>query len=166
VKLVTLVPDRITLQYSTTPQWQSHIIRVMCHSPFSHVDCVLADGSLLGASDGGVKIRAPDYEVFSLRQRLTIATRKADAILARLNTQLGKPFDGSALHAFLAVDHARNWRDNGAWFCSELVMWAFEIEGFFNYKLPASINRITPADSLLVFNPYFDVAAFEASSIA
>ena len=158
-----MTDNMITLQYSTTNQWQSHIIRVMCHSIFSHVDYVMSDGRLLGSSDGGVAIRKPDYEAFLRRQRLTIVTEKKPAIEASLLSQIGKAFDDGALHSFLRVDHMRDWRDTGSWFCSELIMWAFEKSDFFPYDLPVSISRITPNDSLLIFNPYFDVAAFQQS---
>ena len=125
---------------------------------------------LLGASDpGGVMIRPPDYEPFKLRQRATIKTGMADAIVALAKTQIGKPFDGAALHAFLHPDHpqtqSRDWRNVAAWFCAELHTWTCETLGFWPYRLLVSPNLVAPADLLLLLNPYLDVDAWRASRI-
>jgi hypothetical protein len=159
------MPDSLTLQFSTTFAWQSHVIRVMCHSPFSHVDVVLPEG-LLGASDpGGVAVRPVDYEPFKVRQRAVITTPKADAIIARIKSQLGKPFDAHALTAFLATDIPRAWADPGSWFCSELIAWALEAEGFWPYRLIIPKNRISPADLLMLLSPSIDPDEWDKSKI-
>ena len=119
----------VVLQFSTTvnsiANWYSILIRRICHSPFSHVDLVLPDGGLLGASDSpntpvlegnprGVAVRPPDYEEFGLRCQAIIETPAADAVIAAARSQLGKPFDGGALDAFLSafdVGAVDNWRD-------------------------------------------------------
>lgn len=104
--------DRVTLQFSTSTAWQSAIIRCMTHSPFSHIDIQLEDGTLLGASDSpnapviagnprGVAIRPANYEDFGLRVSATIVTEKADTIIAAAKSQLGKKFDNAALYGFL-----------------------------------------------------------------
>jgi hypothetical protein len=154
--------DILTLQFSTTFAWQSHVIRVMCHSPFSHVDVVLPEG-LLGASNpGGVAVRPVDYEPFKIRQRAVIKTDKADAVINRIKTQLGKPFDAHALTAFLS-EVPRAWADTGSWFCSELVAWALEAEGFWSYHLLIPKNRISPADLLMLLSPNIDVDEWDKS---
>lgn len=161
--------SEIVLQFSTTQDslsnWVSALIRRLCHSPFSHVDFVLDDGSLLGASDNaqapvlkgnprGVAIRPPDYQAFGVRRRMVIKTDKADAIVNCALTQLGKPFDSSALHDFFndAFPGVRDWQENGRWFCAELVIWAFETGG---YWLPTELlwpkNRVSPTDIFLIF---------------
>jgi hypothetical protein len=66
------------------------------HSPFSHVDFVLSDGNLLGASDQGphspvitgnpcgVAIRPSDYQVFGPGKcTAVIQTDKADLIIGK-----------------------------------------------------------------------------------
>lgn len=154
----------ITLQFSTSLEWQSAIIRRITHSPFSHVDFILDDGSCLGASDpGGVIIRPADYQLFGIRRRATIYTEKADAIIDRAKSQIGKPFDGDALHAFLSppVEIAtRDWKCEDHWFCSELAAWAFEEECFWPYSLIIAKKYISPPDLLLLLNPYIDVEQF------
>lgn len=115
--------DTLSLQFSTSTEWQSAIIRTLCGSPFSHVDIILPDGNLLGASGspdapviegnpGGVAIRPPDYQKFGLRCTATITTDKAGAIIAAAKSQLGKAFDNSALYSFLVdplLPEDRTW---------------------------------------------------------
>src|SRR5215469_6178327 len=92
----------------------SFLIRLMCHSPFSHVDFVLPNGSLLGASsmgkgspclDGnpdGVAVRPASYEEFGYRRQMILKTPLAAQIYARALTQLGRPFDNGALKDFIS----------------------------------------------------------------
>jgi hypothetical protein len=175
--LKTVLPGHIVLQFSTSAHvpffwtgWKnraSYFIRCLCHSNFSHVEFMLDDGNLLGASDQGplspclsgssrgVAIRPPNYQLFGLRRQMIIATDKADAVIAFVETQLGKPFDNTALHNFLssAPPGDRNWRDPTSWFCSELVLAAMEEAGYFvpvlgKSQLPVPKNRVSPNDLL------------------
>jgi len=131
----------------------------MCHSPFSHVDIILPEGCL-GASDpGGVMLRPFDYQIFKLKQRTTIKSDKTDKFIELVQSQIGKPFDPKALRSVLD-NTPRNWRIPDAWFCSELVVWALEEAGFFPYKLIVPKNRISPADLLLLLNPWIDREEF------
>ncbi len=165
--------NEIVLQFSTTADslanWASALIRRMCHSPFSHVDFCLADGTLLGASDNptapvlvgnprGVAIRPADYQDFGTRRQMLIRTDKADAVIGAAMSQMGKPFDSSGLHDFFSDSFpgARDWRDNGTWFCAELVVWAFEAGGYWKpTELLWPKNRVSPTDIFLVmmFDP-------------
>jgi hypothetical protein len=160
--------DSITLAFSTTHAWQSHLICLMCHSPYSHVNIVVPDLTpygLLGASDpGGVCVRPHDYEVFKVQRFLSIKTPKADDIIKYAHSQIGKPFDDTALHAFLS-DKLRDWRLPDSWFCSELVTWCFEQAKFFPYELIVGLARIAPSDLLLLLNPYFDAIDFDKSAV-
>lgn len=161
--------DKLIIQFSTTFAWQSHLIRIMCNSPFSHCDLVLPEG-LLGASDpGGVTIRSFNYEPFKIKQQAVITTDKADAIIARVKSQIGKPFDDGALHAFLHAPSdtniMRNWRDLSSWFCAELIGWSCEIEKFWPYEILTPENRLTPPNLLLLLNPYMDLPYWHSSKI-
>lgn len=165
--------SELIVQYSSGTAWASEIIRRMCHSPFSHVDIVLPGVGLLGASGpdktalaivngkqvpdpGGVQIRPfnpwPYKEVPKLAH---IETAKADAIIELAKTQINKPFDDSALYGFLSAHPGdRAWRQQDKWFCSELVIWSCETSGMFPYPLATLKDRVSPADSLLLFNPF------------
>jgi hypothetical protein len=148
----------LTIQFSRSAEWQSTLIAKLCHGPFSHVDLVLNDGNLLGASDNkdapvidgnpqGVAIRPPEYQHFAIRRQMILDTDLADAIIAQWMTQLGKPFDSGGLHTFL--DEAvfeRNWRDPAKWFCSEGVVWAKEQAGYWKRELLWAKSRLSPMD--------------------
>ncbi len=171
------MPDAVVLQFSTSASvpffwtgWKnraSYFIRCLCHSNFSHVEFVLDDGSLLGASDQGplspclkgsplgVAIRPANYQAFGMRRQMILKTDKADAILAFAFGQLGKPFDRTALHNFLspALPGARDFRAPDTWFCSELILCSLESGGYFlpilgKSQLPVPKNRVSPNDLL------------------
>lgn len=166
----------LTVQYSTGTAWQSEAIRRLCHSQYSHVDLVIPGVGLLGASgpDKSVKafdshwIPAPDPGGVQIRPfnpwpykeppkqiRLQVPEMIEAQVYALARSQIGKPFDNSALYDFLSADPgSRDWRDQDKWFCSELVVWCCETCGMFPYKLISAKNRISPADSLLLFNPF------------
>ena len=165
----------ILLQFSTcATSWQSTMIRKLCHSPFSHVDVVLADGGMLGASGSpevpviegnpdGVAVRAPDYQEFGIRRRATV--RLPDGVdrkfIDLVRTQMGKPFDDSALYEFFDdFEDPRDWRQPDKWFCSELFTWALERAGAFPYDLLIPKNRVSPADLLLLLNPVIETKTF------
>ncbi len=155
----------IHIQYSTSTAFASSIIRRLCHSPFSHVDILLEEG-LLGVSGedhklgdpGGVRIRPIPpwpYRETPKTARLKVADNVFDAFMEVGHSQIGKPFDNGALWDFLSDQpHDRNWRHADAWFCSELVVYCLEQAHFFPYQLVVEKNRITPADSLLLLNPF------------
>jgi hypothetical protein len=171
--------DTVTIQFSTTASkpffwvgWKnraSFLIRMMGHSPFSHGDFALEDGNMLGASDQGpgspcikgnpcgVAIRPPGYQQFGMRRRMVIRTPLADRIIERASSQLGKPFDKQGLHNFLSPWKGdRDWRDPDQWWCSEMIVWAFEKEGYWDVilgdlELPWPKDRVSPTDVLMIF---------------
>ena len=61
-------------------------------------------------------------------------------VINALRSQLGKPYDISAVTG-LAL--RRNWQEDDAWFCSELLAWAWEKSGqpLFHQD---SRHRVTP----------------------
>jgi hypothetical protein len=146
------------------------------HSPFSHGDLVLSDGTLLGASDNkfapviqgnarGVAIRPPNYQRFHIRRDARIHTDadRAKAFEDYCRKQIGKPFDGSALKpgVFLSGDFSnRDWRTEEAWYCFELMARATEEAHLFGYKLANIKNRVSAADYLLMIGPRLDFDAF------
>ena len=85
---------------------------------------------------------------------MVITTPLADVIREVAKSQLGKPFDNSALYGFFsdALPSERDWHISDTWFCSELVVWAFESAGYWRPS-PAvwPKNRISPSDMLMIF---------------
>lgn len=146
--------------------WASPLIRRLCHSPFSHVDFVLPDGNLLGASDQGpdspciegnpqgVAVRPPNYQEFGIRRNMVIKTDRAQFILAAAYNEIGKPFDNGALYKFLSEGTigTRDWRDPSAWFCAEYPPHCFERGGYwYPDELIWGKDRFTPTDLIMLF---------------
>ena len=177
--------DSVTLQFSRAAsltwreRWQQKAwidssiwICRLTHSPFSHVDMVLEDGNLLGASDSplapvvagnarGVAIRPPEYQRFAVRRNVVIKTsnRRATRFYDFVMSQRGKPFDSSALKpsVFLSSKFAdRDWRTDDSWYCAELIGRAIEIAPLLDWTIPGIKNRITPADLILLLAPLYD----------
>ncbi len=163
----------LVLQFSTcvAPPWYridwSKWIRKAGHTPFSHVDIVMDDGSLLGASNsprapiirgnpGGVALRPHNYldpyGGFAYRRRMILRTDRAADICAIALTQLGKPFDGGFIRDLLSdrFPGARDWRLKDHWWCGEFVAWAMEAGDLWDGQLNWPKNRLSPTDLCLV----------------
>ena len=155
---------QIDLQFSSMDDTGSKLIRWFSHGKYSHVDAVLPDGSLLGArSDvragvpSGVQIRPSRYSVFSAVKRVSLPTINDDvsqAFYKFLREQIGKPYDSLSILAF-AIN--RNWRDEDAWFCAELLSRGLEVCKFFPHCLVTPPNRQTPDDLLLVLSALVEI---------
>jgi|GEM_PF-532454 len=144
--------------------WGSALIRRACHSPFSHVDMLMKDGTLLGASNSpfapfihgnpcGVASRPMDYQKFAYRRQMILATERADDIRRLWSTQLGKGYDNSAIRDFASdkFPGQRDWRLNDSWFCAEGVVWAMETGHFWGPEpLRWPKNRVSPTDILMM----------------
>jgi uncharacterized protein YycO len=147
----------IKLQFSTENSTASSLIRTFDHGWCSHVDAVLPDNTLLGSRvDGGVKIREPGYAHFSRTELVQLPTTQdiEDKFYSFLKEQLGKPYDSTAIEAFV---FNRDWKKDDSWFCSELQAAALEQSDFLTHKLSTITNRITPSDLLLVCSCFTDV---------
>lgn len=146
---------------------------MLTRSDWSHVDVVIPSGQhgvyasweygLLGASETGVRIRPPNYQQFLRRNRMTLETPRADAIIARLLTQLGKPFDYTALYRVFDPNWS-NWSNNDKWYCAELVAWALSEEGYWSdrrkHDVLVDLNHIAPLDLILMLKGDFDPVEF------
>ena len=146
----------------------------LTHSPFSHVDLVLDNGDLLGASDNlhapvigpksnprGVAIRPVDYQRFAVRRDAVMPTTSArkKRFTEFCMEQLGKPFDTSALKptTFLSPDfRERDWRVDDKWWCAELMGCATEYAPLLDWPIPGIKNRVTCADLILLLAPLYD----------
>lgn len=131
----------------------SLLLRVFLWSSWSH--CALVDGDyvLEAAASGGVRARPlEDLVAESSRHAyLDIPTGKAADIHAAARSQLGKPYDWLGV---AGIGFRRRWQDDGAWFCSELIAWAFEAAGDPLFR--GKPWRITPRD---LFLPRFERGA-------
>lgn len=132
----------ITVQFSTTKGIGSRVIRWVTWSPFSHVDLVLDDGRLLGATTHhGVAIR--NAEPTSACARFQVSA-PVD-VIAAAHSQIGRPYDWPGIFGY---GFRRNWQEEDSWFCSELIAWAFQEVGFPLLRAERAY-RITPRDLLI-----------------
>lgn len=149
----------IKLQFLQGTDASSRMIQWFSHGPWSHVDAVLDDGTLLGArADGGVAIRPSSYTGADKTCRADIpCTPEQEAAFYRfLALQIGKPYDMTGIIGFVAD---RNWRQDDSWFCRELVTAAEEQCGLFPYPLVSPANKITPTDAYLLSSVFGPVAS-------
>lgn len=136
----------ITLQFSKRRGLGSQAIRWFTWSAFSHVDAVLADGRLLGATfEHGVALRPHDPAEYSRIERFAVDV-PAEPVLYAAMSQIGKPYDWGALLGFALRSGSHH--DAGAWFCSELWAWAFHQAGYPLLRTD-HLHRISPRDLLL-----------------
>lgn len=132
----------VRLMFSTSRLPLSAVIRAATWSRWSHV--ALVDGSTVieatvlhgvrrvGLADAIAK--AADYAFADL------VARDPASVIAAAAGEIGKPYDYTAL---LGLALRRDWQAPGAWFCSELVAWAFEAAG--QPLLRAEVvRRVTP----------------------
>lgn len=132
----------ITLQFSTTSHPASRLICWGTWGRHSHVDFVLPDGRLFGAVPGGVMARPFDPSALRIERYLVDAPA---SVLERALSQEGKPYDWEGV---LGYALRRDWQEDDAWFCSELVAWAFQADGSPLLRAVAAW-RINPRDLLL-----------------
>ena len=162
--------SELLVQYSTSTAFASGVIRRLSHSPFSHVDFLLPGEGLLGVSGvdeslndiGGVRIRsfAPwPYMDAPKVARIQTTDHVIRSTLDFARSQIGKPFDNGALWHFLDDPAGKNyqhrdWRDPASWFCSEYCVRSTEVGMLFGYQLAVMKDRVTPGDSLMIWNPF------------
>jgi hypothetical protein len=126
---------------------------------FSHVDIVLSSGELFGARTDypvsgktGVQRRPKDYAKATwIRQvvfDLPATPAQEAAFYSFLFAQEGKPYDKLAIVAFFT---ARNWRDDSAWFCDELLLAATEAAGLCP-PLYLPNNKFTPTGAACIWS--------------
>lgn len=138
------------------------IIQAYERGPWSHVDCVLQDGSLLGArSDSvggkppGVQIRPPDYENWPARDVVELECDQSvsDNWSAFLTHQIGKPY--ATIDLLVEYLTGSGGGDpNGDWWCSKMAARAGEISLWLPKPIGLGVNAITPADWYRIVTPW------------
>lgn len=145
----------VRLQFVRENKIGSKLIAWFGAGEFSHADCLLDDGRLLGARHDrvggkppGVQIRPPGYAKFVRCDIFTLSATDAQerSFHEFLFSQLNKPYDMSAIYGFIT---GRNWRQPDSWICSELAGRALEISGI-SPPLYLACNKISPVALALV----------------
>lgn len=133
----------------------SALIRFSTRSWASHIEFVDTDrGVTVGARfNGGVRERLCASDRYTRVEQFT--SRGIELAYQWARTQIGKPYDLSAV--FGIGFGGRDWRQDDAWFCSELVAFSFETTDspLLSTRPSASVYRITPRDILLSREIYF-----------
>ena len=128
----------------------SAVIALVGASHFSHCDCVLKSGELLGSrsdvvghTEPGVQVRPAFYVPWKDRAVLSLKVTPSQEkkFLEFLHSQIGRPYDSTAIWGFAA---GRDWRSPDSWFCSELQMAALEAAGIVP-ALYTPVNKIYPS---------------------
>lgn len=132
----------IQLLYTRSHHLSSAAIRLATWGDFSHVaqidgpkviESVFRDGVREDSLDNAIA-RASRWAIVEYRHR------NPAAMIAAARSQIGKPYDKTGA---LGLGLHRDWQDDDAWWCSELIPWAAAQAGepWFQSK---AIHRITP----------------------
>jgi uncharacterized protein YycO len=132
----------ITLRFSRGTGPAAALVRAVTWSWCAHVGIALNNGWVVDATHehGVATRRAVDDD--STRYFTVSAPY---AVLDHAYSQVTRPYDWRGA---LGIGLHRDWRRTNAWFCSELVAWAFEAAGFPLLRAD-HIDRVTPRDLLM-----------------
>lgn len=140
----------------------SALIRAFTWSAWSHVAIVVGDRVIESALGEGVRevSLATLKRTASRFEFLDIPCAQADQVVAAAHTQLGKPYDLSAILGLLSRS---DWQVDDAWFCSELIAWAFAQAGVPLFR-DDHLHRITP-EHLWMLAPRSEEASRSCSTM-
>lgn len=132
--------------YCSNDKFGSWLIRTFTWSRFSHVVFVEDDTHVIDSTftHGGVQRRpmADIYRDYTTVEVVEIPVPDEQAALAFARSQLGKPYDKTAIIGFI---FRRRWADADSWFCNELIEAIATAGG--RQRFRESISRITPQES-------------------
>ncbi|MDP3425508.1 MAG: hypothetical protein Q8S32_17340 [Burkholderiaceae bacterium] len=132
----------ISLLFCNSPDFVSRAIRVFTWSRWSHV--AMIDGYCAIEALPGEGVIVTETQEVLMRSRefelVELPCRNPAAVRAAASSQVGRPYDWTAI-AGLAL--RRNWQEDDAWFCTELIAWAFEQAGEPLFRAD-SLRRVTP----------------------
>lgn len=139
----------VIIQFSKNNSLVSRLIRLFTWSWASHVDFVLRDEKLLGATMlDGVSIKDPESLTIKPtrieRYTVDLPHEIERIVMSKAASQVGKPYD---LLGVFGILFRKNWQNQDSWFCSELVAWAFQSADC--PLLNQNQSRITPRDLLM-----------------
>lgn len=140
----------IRLLFSTTANPASALIRAVTWSRWSHVALVDGDTVIEARAFKGV-VRSPLIEAIGRANHyclVDLPCRDPAVVLAAAAGQLCKPYDYLAV---LGLGLRRDWQEEDAWFCSELIAWAFDRAGQPLFRAD-SLRRVTP-ENLWMLSP-------------
>lgn len=133
--------DSIRLLFSTSRYPTSALIRAFTWSQWSHVAVIAGPWAIEAVATGVRKLPVLDAIGRAKRSAVVeLPCRDPRAVIAAAESQLGKPYDFTAI---VGLGLRRDWQEDDAWFCSELVAWAFEQAGEPLFRAEC-LRRVTP----------------------
>lgn len=147
---------KIRLLFSTSSHPLSAVIRAVTWSRWSHVAIVDGETVIEATATHGV-CRTRTWEAIARSTHYAFVDLPCDdpaAVIAAAAGEIGKPYDFSGV-AGLGLH--RDWQQNDAWFCSELVAWSFAQAGF--PLLRADVMRRVSPQHLWMLPPVFTADA-------
>lgn len=146
------LPPGLTVGYVTSGELGSRLIEWRSAGGPSHATTLVAPGWVIDARfRGGVARRPISYlEKAKVRWlRIPATEMRVRAAIEALRSQIGKPYDWRDIVGF-AIPQAftRSWKDERAWICSELQIWAEQKGGIVTTS--KSVARIDPNDAMLL----------------
>lgn len=157
-----LIMSTIAFSFVQSNDPIGRVIQFYERGPWSHVDCVLPDGSLLGArSDSvggkppGVQIRPPDYETWPKRDIVELAAtpEQITTWLNFLKSQIGQPYATADLIMQYLTGDGGGTIDS-EWWCSKLAARSGEASLWLPKPIGQSVNTITPRDWYIIVTPW------------
>jgi len=135
--------------YCSNNKLGSWLIRIFTWSRFSHVVYVEDQTHIIDSTftHGGVQRRllADIYRDYTTIEEVNIEVPDEKAALDFARSQLGKPYDKTAILGFI---FRRNWGDDSAWFCNEFIEALAKAGGRLRFR--ERLSRITPQESYSV----------------
>jgi len=130
----------------------SWIIRMVTWSEYSHVDIVLDEHYLIGATAfEGVAIQSINYRLSNASKAvlMDLPVKSLEDAIGYAKSQVGKRYDWLGV---FGIGLRRNWQDEKKWSCAELVAAAADYAGQkpFDSKFH---YRITPQNLLMLNFP-------------
>ncbi|AOE92037.1 hypothetical protein CJO93_23135 (plasmid) [Ralstonia solanacearum] len=132
----------VQILFTATNGPLSWAIRACTWSEWSHVALVVGDHVIESMPGHGVR-RVPLAGAIQHANRYELVTLPAqdpERIIAVAASQIDRPYDYSAV---LGIGLHRDWQEDDAWFCSELIAWAFQQAGAPLFRA-ACMRRVTP----------------------
>lgn len=132
----------IELLFSTTRSAFSGLIRAVTWSRWSHVALVDGGEVIEAHTLHGVRRISAIDAIDQIKRGVVVELpcRDPEAVIAAAASQIGKPYDYTAI---LGLGLRRDWQAEDAWFCSELVAWAFQHAGEPLFRADC-LRRVTP----------------------
>lgn len=135
----------ITLQFSNTKGLISKMVQFRTWSWASHVDFILPDGQLLGASwKQGVALRDNKRSDYDRVERYE--AEGDESILISAMEKIGSGYDFPGIMGFVI---RKEMQDKDSWFCSEFIASEFGKVGKPLLNTDVDYSKLSPSQLLL-----------------